>query len=193
MPDSEVLGASAEGMQLYSMGFGGWPEWKSSGNLAFRTIPILQEFTFCGLTKEDCVTNQTLRCKSCWVPCTGLYADVADDSSKQATQALELNVQAFKKDVVEGKVLIILPFDPCKSGLHTLTEELNSYAWKQSVSKERVLVALQQMFPTSADEKVDNIKSLTESYHRYKREYVKHLNFNPQAETLSKCFLIEQQ
>lgn len=50
-------------------------------------------------------------------------------------------------------------------------------------------VALQQMFPTSADEKGDELKSLTEEYHKYKREYVKHLVFNPDEENLSKSIL----
>ena len=46
-------------------------------------------------------------------------------------------------------------------------------------------LALQQ----STEEEGDNVRSMTEEYHRYKREYVKHLNFNPDAENLSKCFL----
>ena len=37
---------------------------------------------------ESCVENQTLRDKSCLVPCTGLYADIADDSLEQTTQVL---------------------------------------------------------------------------------------------------------
>ena len=41
------------------------------------------------------------------------------------------------------------------------------------------------MFPISADEKVNEVKSFTESYHKYKREYVKHLSFNPEQENLS--------
>ena len=75
-----------------------------------------------------------------------------------------------------------------------LTQELGTlavgpYAWSQSESKERILVALQQMFPTTADEKVDEVQSLTEIYHKYKREYVKHLSFNPEEENLCECFL----
>ena len=68
-----------------------------------------------------------------------------------------------------------------------LTQELNhGVKYWNSGSKER----LQQMFPTSAsDEEVDGVKSLTESYHKYKREYVKHLSFNPEEENLSKCIL----
>ena len=50
-------------------------------------------------------------------------------------------------------------------------------------------VALQQMFPNSADEKEDEVQSLTEKYHKYKKGYVKHLGFNPEEENLSRCIL----
>ena len=46
------------------------------------------------------------------------------------------------------------------------------------------------MFPASTDTKEDGLKSLTESYHKYKREYVKHLGFNPEEENLSKHSLL---
>ena len=48
------------------------------------------------------------------------------------------------------------------------------------------MLGLQQMFLTSTEEEA-GMKSFTESYHKYKREYVKHLNFNPKEENLSKC------
>ena len=48
--------------------------------------------------------------------------------------------------------------------------------WKIG-SKER----LQQIF---AKEEEDEMKSFTKSYHKYKREYVKHLGFNPKEENL---------
>ena len=34
---------------------------------------------FCGPESEDCVANQTLKDKSCLVPCAGLYADIVED------------------------------------------------------------------------------------------------------------------
>ena len=73
------------------------------------------------------------------------------------------------------------------SDLETLTEEIyhGVKSWEKG-SKERLQTTLQQMFLTSADEEVDDVKSLTESYHKYKREYVKHLGFNPDSENLSK-------
>ena len=73
-------------------------------------------------------------------------------------------------------------------GFHSLTQELNDrFAWKTQIdSKERFLVALQQMFPASTDGNREHLKSLTEKYHKYKMEYVKHLNFSPKEENLSK-------
>ena len=65
-----------------------------------------------------------------------------------------------------------------------LTKEMSHgiTSWR-SGSKER----LQQMFPSSAsEEEEDGVKTFTESYHKYKREYVKHLGFNPEEENLSK-------
>ena len=72
---------------------------------------------------------------------------------------------------------------------HNLRYGVN-WEWRQSENKERLYVALQQMFPISADEKVAEVKSVvTERYHKYKREYVKHLSFNPDKENLSECIL----
>ena len=58
--------------------------------------------------------------------------------------------------------------------------------YSEEESKERLFAALQQMFPTSTEEKIDRVKSLTETYHKYKREYVQHLGFNPDNKNLSK-------
>ena len=67
-----------------------------------------------------------------------------------------------------------------------LTQELsNGVVHWRGGSKER----LQQMFATSSTDEVDGVKSFMESYHKYKREYVKHLSFNPEEENLSKCIL----
>ena len=51
------------------------------------------------------------------VPCTGLYADVADDSFKQTTLALD-------QKVMNGKWLQVLLFHPYKSGFNALTREM---------------------------------------------------------------------
>ena len=62
-------------------------------------------------------------------------------------------------------------------GFHTLTEELGGYR-----TKDRLHLALQQMIPGSTDKKGDDVKSQTEEYHKYKREYVKQLFFDPDEE-----------
>ena len=69
-----------------------------------------------------------------------------------------------------------------------LTQELSQLKDVKSESKERLYVALQRMLTSAVDGKIDKVKSLTESYHKYKREYVKHLSFNPNNENLSECF-----
>ena len=116
-------------------------------------VPILQEVISCGPEKEACIGNQTLKDKSCLVPCTGLHADI----EQQTTH------------------------------LQTLTEEIyEGVEFRKSGSQERLHAVLQQMFPTSADDEVDDVKSLTDSYHKYKNRYVKHLGFNPANENLCK-------
>ena len=67
-----------------------------------------------------------------------------------------------------------------------LNQELHHGFYGQTEPKERLFAALQQMFPVSAEEKIDRVKSLTEIYHKYKREYVQHLSFNPDNKNLSK-------
>ena len=136
---------------------------------------------FCGPEKENCVANQTLKDTNCLVPCTGLYADIEDNSMKQL-------IQAFEHNMVTGRLSIkcVLKIDLHLKGFHMMTQELShGVRFWNSGSKER----LQQMFPNSADKKVDRVKSFTESYHKYKRNYVKHLGFNPKEENLSKCNL----
>ena len=51
-------------------------------------------------------------------------------------------------------------------------------AWSQYESKDRMISALQQMFPALTERKLNDVARLTETYHNYKREYVKHLSFD---------------
>ena len=48
--------------------------------------------------------------------------------------------------------------------------------------QEELSVALEQIFPNSPADML----TLTKAYQKYKREYVKHLTFHPEAENLSK-------
>ena len=68
-----------------------------------------------------------------------------------------------------------------------LTEELIEERGYNPESKERLSVALNRMLSNSLeDEEIDEVKLLTESYHKYKRGYVKHLSFTPANENLGK-------
>ena len=114
------------------------------------------------------------------VSCNGLYADVADDSLRETVQA---NDDSFERKVIEGTVpfsfLDIYVFP--STGFRTLNKNLydrNSFFWKDQ-HHEMFNDALQQIFPSSTFEREDQVKSLTEVYHKYKRKYVKHVFFNP--------------
>ena len=77
----------------------------------------------------------------------------------------------------------------CISGFYTLTQELTDGVkyWNNDEHKERI-AALRLMFPNLADQNKDIVKSITAKYHKYKRDYVKHMSFNPDDENLSKCY-----
>ena len=101
-----------------------------------------------------------------------------------------ISISIFLKDFLSISIFSRIAFSISifkKMTISLLTKELEKGS--RIDSKERLNDALQQMFPASADKKVDEIQSLTESYHKYKREYVKHISFNPEDENLSKFFL----
>ena len=53
--------------------------------------------------------------------------------------------------------------------------------------KKRIDAAFPELFPKSeANETVFNVTAFTESYHKYKREYVKHVSFTPEGKSPSK-------
>ena len=124
-----------------------------------------QEFFSCRLESETCVANQTLKDEKCLVPCDGLYADIADDSDNQ-------NMKKGKKAFTVALYLILILI----TGLQLLKRYMA--AWHQ----EELSVALEQIFPNSSADML----TLTKAYQKYKREYVKHLAFDPEAENLSK-------
>ena len=57
---------------------------------------------YCGPGEEGCVSSQTLKDESCLVPCSGLYADIADDSLNRQ------NLADLEKNVLEGVVILKL-------------------------------------------------------------------------------------
>ena len=51
--------------------------------------------------------------------------------------------------------------------------------------------AIQELYQNpSANEKIVDITSVTKAYYNYKKEYVKHLSFSPDEESLSKFILL---
>ena len=59
--------------------------------------------------------------------------------------------------------------------------------------KQRLDAMFQDLLPTSsANEKVYDVMTLTKAYHKYKREYVKHLVFTPEGKNLSKYLWISE-
>ena len=92
MRDGRTDGRTNKGGQGYSANGCWMAEFR-------KIVSILQVSAFCGLEEENCVANQTLKGKSCLIPCTGLYADIVDDYLKQTTHA-------FEQNVMQGKMLI---------------------------------------------------------------------------------------
>ena len=80
----------------------------------------------------------------------------------------------------------VLGFHLVKQGLSDLSDVVG---WRQKDQKEFFENTLQDMLPIFANDMGDELKSLTAKYHEYKMKYLKHLNFNPNAENFSKFFL----
>ena len=57
---------------------------------------------YCGPGQESCVSSQTLKDERCLVPCSGLYADIVDDSLNQQ------NLADLEQNVLEGIVILKL-------------------------------------------------------------------------------------
>ena len=56
-----------------------------------------------------------------------------------------------------------------------------------AIDGERLQKALQQMFLSPADPKNEGLRLTMEKYIKYKKRYVKHLQFDPDIQNLSKC------
>ena len=70
------------------------------------------------------------------------------------------------------------------SGFHTLSIELDKYL--SAIDGKRLYSALQQTLSSAAGSKADE---MMEEYTKYKKRYVKNLQFNPKAQNLSKFFI----
>ena len=62
---------------------------------------IMQDHPYCGPEHESCVAEQkkTPRDPTCLVPCTGLYADISDDSLEQKTMEGEIKFFSRQKSL----------------------------------------------------------------------------------------------
>ena len=66
----------------------------------FQQEPNVQ----CGPESEGCVANQTLKDESCLVPCSGLYADIADDLHYQLNRQYMADlVKDLEQSMSKGK------------------------------------------------------------------------------------------
>ena len=87
------------------------------------------------------------------------------------------------------------------SGFYALSLELANYGGKvdyefynmehttnTAIDEERLQKAIQQIFFAPADPKDDALRLSIEEYIKYKKRYVKHLQFDPDLQNLSKLF-----
>ena len=65
--------------------------------------------------------------------------------------------------------------------------ELAKYS--KNIDGEALEITLQQMISPAANPKEDVLKLVTSEYIKYKQSYVKHLQFDPDLQNLSKFFI----
>ena len=124
------------------------------------------------------------------VPCTGLYADIADDSWKEIMLALD---HSLEEKVVKGSVALITKYvspTSSSSGFQRLNKQMYDKTgyprYWQYEDKKVFEDGLQKIFSSPTIERDEHVKALTEAYHKYKSKYVKHLFFNPDNKNLCK-------
>ena len=96
-------------------------------------------------------------------------------------------MHGLQQNVIRGKLnnFRFTHYTP-NLGFKAITDEVSYMAFNQEESKQRMLGVLQQMFPALAESDVDDMTVFTESYHQYKKNFVKHLLFDPNNKNLSK-------
>ena len=99
------------------------------------------------------------------VSCEGLYADIADESLQQT--------------VMKGNILVMSCASVKHLGFLSLTQDLDED------SKRRRLEDLEEIFSSSLDKNDKKLMSLTEEYNQYKRNYIEHIQFDPEDKSLS--------
>ena len=111
-------------------------------------------------------------------------------SSKSGFHIMTQELSQYSENL-EGLLQQLDRRDPriLKGGLESFFKKWLDISGLQEAGQgiKRIDALLQKIFPSaSATEKVDNVKTLTDAYHKYKMEYVKHLSFTPEGETLGK-------
>ena len=129
------------------------------------------------------------------VPCEGLYADIADDFLSQNMMKMSQELFTLSQELIQsnkrlqavqtafqqrvgGKTL----FSP----IHCNEKEclLGLQEWTPG-NKRRNGFVQRQLSPYAMEDKIIDVKTLTNAYHNYKKEYVKSLSFSPEEKDLS--------
>ena len=176
MPDSKVLGSSSEGVQLYTMASSDRSGQKWGETRSPKLFSLSRCSPSAGQRRRAVLETKLWQTKAvCFLVLVSMLILQMISCSKLCGQ-------------IWWQVLICFEHWTAHiSGFHMLTQQLShGVLYWRGGSKER----LQQMFLTSTKEELDGVKSFTESYLKYKREYVKHLNFNPKEGNLSKCIFV---
>ena len=99
------------------------------------------------------------------VSCEGLYADIADESLQQT--------------VMKGNIFVIWCASVKHPGFLSFTQDLDED------SRRRRLEELEEIFSSSLEKNDKRLMSLTEEYNQYKRNYLEHIQFDPEDKSLS--------
>ena len=98
------------------------------------------------------------------VPCSGLYADISDDSLEQ--------------NMLEGATINLHFVTPSYIGFRVMTDLTDELTQKG-------LINLEQMVFSSPGRKKASHASFRKQYKNYKESYVRHLQFDPDEANLS--------
>ena len=61
----------------------------------------MQELAYCGPDEENCIANQTMRDKSCLVPCDGIYAYITAHEKDEDVKSVTSRYMKYKMEYVK--------------------------------------------------------------------------------------------
>ena len=61
----------------------------------------MQELAYCDSDKENCIANQTMRDKSCLVPCDGIYAYITAHEKDEDVKSVTSSYLRYKMEYVK--------------------------------------------------------------------------------------------